>query len=74
VGADIEGMQSFIFGSNFAKAWYEQYGGEDEFGATHTKIASVDPNWLVNFFDRVLAGIEDDAGQSLARDQDAGTK
>jgi len=74
VGADIEGMQSFFFGSNFAKAWYEQYGGGDEFGETHTKIASVDPDWLVNFFDGVLASLEDDAGQRLARDQDAGTE
>jgi len=74
VEANVEGFQSFYFGSNFANAWYEQYRGGGEFGATHTKITSVDPNWLVNFFDKVLASLEDDAGQSLARDLDAGTE
>lgn len=72
VGANVEGFQSFFFGSNFAKAWYREYGGDEEFGDTHSKIINVDPNWLVNFFDRVLANLDDDAGQSLARDKDTG--
>ena len=72
VGADVEGFQSFFFGSNFAKAWYEEYGGDDEFGDTDNKINNVDPGWLVKFFNRVLANLEDDAGQILERDKDAG--
>lgn len=72
VGAYVEGLQSFYFGSNFAKAWYEAYGGVEEFGDTHSKISNVDPEWLVNFFNRVLANLEDGAGQSLERDKDAG--
>ena len=69
VVAQVEGMQSFAFGSNFAKAWYEEYDGDDEFGDTHRKIKEVDPEWLVNFFDAVLARLDENAGQRLERDE-----
>jgi hypothetical protein len=67
--ASVEGLQSFYFGSNFAKAWYTEYGGDDEFRATDATINAVNSDWLVNFFDRVLAGLGEDGGQSLSRDE-----
>jgi hypothetical protein len=67
-GAAIEGLQSFYFGSNFAQAWYQAYGGEDELEAVDTKVSGVDKKWIVNFFNRVLSKLDDESGQKLARD------
>jgi hypothetical protein len=67
VGTSVEGLQSFYFGSNFAKAWYQEYG-QHELRAIHDKINSVDSDWVVSFFDRVLARVDDTTGQTLSRD------
>lgn len=67
VGTSVEGLQSFYFGSNFAKAWYQEYG-QGELPAIHDKINSVDSDWVINFFDRVLARADDTTGQTLSRD------
>lgn len=67
VGARIEGLQVFYFGSNFAKAWYKEYGGEEELQAVQDKINAVEPDWVVRFFDRVLSNLEIGDGQSLSQ-------
>ena len=69
VDANVENFQVFYFGSNFAKAWYAEYGGAKEFGATHDKIKTVEPDWVVGFFDKLLARLDDKSGQTLTRDK-----
>jgi hypothetical protein len=66
--AEVEGFHVFYFGSNFAQAWFKEYGGENEFAATRERIRNTDPDWVVDFFDRVLGRLDDDSGQSLSRD------
>ena len=68
VAANVEGLQVFYFGSNFAKAWYAEYGGAKEFGETDDKIQAVEPDWVVAFFDKVLVRLDDNSGQTLTRD------
>jgi hypothetical protein len=70
-GTDIEGLHYFYFGSNFAQAWYQAYGGENELEAVDAKVSGVDKKWIVNFFNRVLSKVDDDSGQKLARDHAA---
>ncbi len=70
VDADVEGFHKFYFGSNFAQAWFQEYGG-NEFQSTRERIEGVNPAWVVNFFDRVLARLRDNSGQSLVRDKTA---
>ncbi len=71
VDADVEGFHKFYFGSNFAQAWFQEYGAKNEFQSTRERIEAVNSAWIVNFFDRVLARLNDDAGQSLVRDKAA---
>jgi len=68
VDAEVEGFHVFYFGSNFAQAWFKEYGGENEFESTRERIRNTDPAWLIDFFDRVLGRLDDDSGQSLSRD------
>jgi hypothetical protein len=68
-GVYIEGFHSFYFGSNFAQAWYQAYGGEKELEAVDAKVSGVDEKWIVDFFNRVLSNVDDDSGQKLDRDQ-----
>jgi hypothetical protein len=70
VDARIEGLEVFYFGSNFAKAWYEEYGGDQELQAIQDRINAVEPDWVVTFFDNVLARVDDNTGQSLSRDNE----
>lgn len=70
VDASIEGLHYLYFGSKFAKAWWAEYGGAmREPQAIRDRIDDADDDWVVSFFDRVLARIGDDGGQSLARDR-----
>jgi len=71
VDADVEGFHKFYFGSNFAQAWFQEYGPKNEFQSTRERIEGVNPAWIVNFFDRVMAHLDDDAGQSLVGDKAA---
>lgn len=68
VDAEVEGFHVFYFGSNFAQAWFKQYGGTNEFASTRESILNADPDWLVGFFDGVLDGLDSNSGQSLSRD------
>ena len=68
MGAAVENMQVFYFGSNFAKAWYAEYG-RHEFHGVDEKIQAVEPAWTVNFFDRLVKRVGEESGQSLARDK-----
>ena len=68
VDVSVEGLQFFYFGSNFAKAWYSEYGGATEMPTVNTKIAGVSPDWLVEFFGRVLRKVDSSSGQQLDRD------
>jgi len=66
VGVDVEGLENFYFGSNYAKVWYSQYGNSRELPEVHSRIESVSPSWIVDFFDRVREQVGDSSGQSLA--------
>jgi hypothetical protein len=68
VDAEVEGFHVFYFGSNFAQAWFKQYGGANEFESTRESILNADPDWLVDFFDGVLGGLDSNSGQALSRD------
>ena len=68
VETDIENFELFYFGSNFGKAWFAEYGGEREPQTTRERINEVEPNWVVAFFDTVLARLGDGSGQALSRD------
>lgn len=72
VDAEVEGFHVFYFGSNFAQAWFEEYGGENEFETTRERITNADPDWLVGFFDGVLGRLDSDSGQLLSRDSALG--
>lgn len=67
-GTNIEGLHHFYFGSNFAQAWYQAYGGDNELEVVDAKVSGVDKKWIVNFFNRVLSKVDDDSGQKLTRD------
>ncbi len=67
VDANVEGLQVFYFGSNFAKAWWQEYGRHREPQAIQDKIEAVSPEWLVSFFDRVLTRVDNNTGQTLTR-------
>ena len=69
VDARVEGLQVFYFGSNFAKAWYQEYGYQMELQAIQDKIDAVDSDWVVSFFDSVLERVDDNTGQTLSRDK-----
>ncbi len=69
IDASVEGLQVFYFGSNFAKAWYQEYGHQTELQAIQDKINAVESDWVVSFFDSVLARIDDSTGQTLSRDK-----
>ena len=68
VDAEVEGFHVFYFGSNFVQAWFREYGGENEFEATRERILNADPDWLIDFFDRLLGRLDADSGQTLSRD------
>ncbi len=68
VDAQVEGLQHFYFGSNFAKAWYQEYGGDSELQTIQDKIDAVESDWIVSFFDRVLRNLDDGDGQSLSKE------
>jgi len=69
VDANVEALQVFYFGSNFAKSWYAQYGsGTSEIEPVNVKIESVPSDWIVAFFGRVLRGLESSPGQRIERD------
>jgi len=68
---DVENLEVFYFGSNFAKAWYEEYRDDQTQGTSaDQRIMAVDPNWLVDYFDKVLGLLDENTGQSLSRDKE----
>jgi hypothetical protein len=68
VDARIEGLENFYFGSDFAKAWYKEFGGsKTELKAVRDRIEEVKSDWVVGFFARVLSNLDADAGQVLPR-------
>lgn len=71
VEASVEGLHSYYFGSNFAQAWFLEYGAEANFPSMNERINKTDPEWVVNFFDGVLARLDDNGGQMLSRDKPA---
>ena len=62
-------IHSYYFGNYFARAWFQEYGGESNFPAMSERIRNADPEYVVNFLDGVLAGLDENAGQSLSRDR-----
>ncbi len=72
VDVEVESFYVFYFGSNFAQAWFQEYGGENEYESTRDSIINTNSDWLIGFFDRVLDRLDSDSGQSLARDKAAG--
>jgi hypothetical protein len=71
VDADVENLEVFFFGSNFAKAWYEEFRTDQSKGTpVDRRIRGVDPDWVVNYFDKVLGRLGENSGQSLSRDNE----
>ena len=70
-GVYIEGFHNFYFGSNFAKSWVEAYGLGREMDPVREKISAVRPDWIVNFFGRVVENIDADSAQSIPREDDS---
>jgi len=69
--ADVENLEVFYFGSNFANAWYQEYRSDEDTGtAADERISGVDPDWIVKYFDRVLGRLDEESGQSLSRDKE----
>ena len=67
---DVEALEYFYFGSKFAKAWYEEFRNGQIIGSpTDQRIRSVDPDFVVNYFERVLDRLGDESGQSVTRDK-----
>ena len=66
VDASVEGLHHFYFGSNFAKAWFSEYG-VDESENLNAKVSGVDPNWIVNFFSGVLSRLDSESGQVVSK-------
>ena len=70
---DVEPLEHFYFGSKFAKAWYEEFRSGETIGtSTDERIRRVDPDWVINYFDKVLGRLDDEPGQSLIRDKGNG--
>ena len=69
LGANVEGLQNFYFGSNFAKAWYREYGGESELQVVQEKIERVPADWVVSYFGRVLGNLDDSTAQTINREK-----
>jgi len=65
----VEGIHEYYFGNNFARAWFEGYGGEKNFPAMTERIRNTDTKFVVDLFDALLARLDDDSGQSLSRDK-----
>ena len=65
----MEGIHTYFFGTNYARAWFQQYGGEGKLPHMTDRIRQTDPDWVVKNFDGVLARLNDDSGQTLARDK-----
>ena len=69
--ADVENLEVFYFGSNFAIAWYQEYRDDEVKGtAADERISGVDPDWVINYFDRVLGRLDEESGQTLSRDKE----
>ena len=67
----MEGIHTYYFGTNYARAWFQEYGGEDNLPDMTKRINEADPDWVVRNLDGVLARLDDDAGQMLSRDKPA---
>ena len=68
VEGSMEGIHAYYFGTNYARAWFQEYGGESDLPEMNTRISETDPEWVIKFLDGVLARLDDDAGQMLSRD------
>jgi len=72
-GLDVEGsmagIHAYYFGNDYARAWFQEYGGEDNLPDMTKRISEADPEWVISFLDGVLARLDDDAGQTLSRDK-----
>jgi hypothetical protein len=52
------------------EAWYEEFRNGQIIGSpTDQRIRSVDPDFVVNYFERVLDRLGDESGQSVTRDK-----
>ena len=74
IGVNVEDMQFFYFGSNFAKAWYREFvgplsGSVTETEVVHGKIERVPADWVVSFFGRVLGNLDDSTAQTINREE-----
>ncbi len=68
VEGSMEGIHAYYFGTDYARAWFQEYGGESDLPEMNTRISETDPEWVIKVLDGVLARLDDDAGQMLSRD------
>ena len=69
VEGSMKGIHAYYFGNNFARAWFQEHGGEEDLPNMSKRISEADPEWVIRFLDGVLARLDDDAGQLLSRDK-----
>lgn len=68
VEGSMDGIHSYYFGNEYAQAWFQEYGGESFLSGVNAEISKTDPAWVINFLNGVHARLDDDAGQSLSKD------
>jgi hypothetical protein len=68
VEGSMEGIHAYYFGTDYARAWFQEYGGESDHPDMNKRISETDPEWVIKVLDAVLARLDDDAGQTLSRD------
>lgn len=69
VEGSMEGIHAYYFGNNYARAWFQEYGGDGELPDMSKRISEADPEFVIRSLDGVLARLDDDAGQMLSRDK-----
>ena len=60
VNVEVEGLHHFFFGSQFAKAWYEEFR-DPEYLPYHfdEEIRRMDDSWIKGFFERVMSRLDE---------------
>ena len=69
VEGSMKGIHAYYFGTSYARAWFQEYGGADNLPGMTKRISEADPEWVIRLLDGVLARLDDDAGQMLSRDK-----
>lgn len=61
------GIHHYWFGSQFAKAWFEEFGTDGVFPINAEQIRNSDPDYVAKFYQGVFKRLQDDADQSQSQ-------